>query len=58
METPYRIAEILPDLTGSTGKILANDVYTVTRSRKRKRSEIALAIDRQGVNIYDVWRAK
>ena len=51
---PYILAEIPQDLAGSPGKILATDVYAVAGSRKRKRSELALGIDREGVNIYDV----
>lgn len=51
---PYLLAEIPQDLTGLPGNVLAADVYAVVGSKKRKRSELALAIDRQGINIYDV----
>jgi len=51
---PHTLAEIPQDITGSSGKILAADVHAVAGSKKRKRSELALAIDREGVNIYDV----
>ena len=54
LERPYTIADIPPDLKGSTSETFASDVYAISGSRKRKRSEIALAIDRQGVNIYNV----
>ncbi|KAL9124729.1 MAG: hypothetical protein Q9217_005976, partial [Psora testacea] len=56
--SPYTIADINPDLTGSPGRIHSSEVYAVSGSRKRKRSEIALAIDRQGVNIYNVRSCK
>lgn len=51
---PYLLAEIPQDLTGSPGNLLAAEVYAIAGSKKRKRSELALAIDRQGINIYDV----
>lgn len=54
IQTPYALAEIPQDITGTSGQVHAADVYTIAGSKKRKRSEITLAIDRQGVNIYDV----
>lgn len=51
---PYLLADIQQDLTGIPGNVLATDVLAVAGSKKRKRSELALAIDRQGINIYDV----
>ncbi len=54
IQKPYLLAGIQQDLTGSHGNILATDIFTVAGSKKRKRSELALAIDRQGINIYDV----
>ena len=53
-QEPQVIAEIPQDITGSSRNILSSDVYAVAGSQNKKRSEIALAIDRQGVNIYDV----
>ena len=50
----FLLAKIPQDITGSSGRILASDVYTAAGFRRKKRSELALAIDRQGVNIYDV----
>ena len=54
IQKPYAMAEIPQDLTGTPGQIHASDVYAISGSKKRKRSELALAIDRQSVNIYDV----
>ena len=51
---PYHLADIPHDLTGLPENVFAADVLAVTGYRKRKRSELALAIDRQGINIYDV----
>ena len=48
------IADIPQDITGSSANILPSNVYAITGSQKKKRSETALAIDHQGVNIYDV----
>lgn len=54
IEKPYVLAEIPKDITGATGHILTGDIHAIAGSRKRKRSEVAVAIDHQGVNIYDV----
>ena len=54
IEKPYLLADIQSDLTSLPGNIFATDVLAVTGSKKRKRSELALAVDRQGINIYDV----
>ena len=54
IERAYRLAEVPRDLTGSVGQVQTSDVYATAGSRKRKRSELAVGIDRQGVNIYNV----
>ena len=54
IQKPYVLADIPQDITGLPGNILAADVFAVAGSKKRKRSELALAIDRHGINIYDV----
>lgn len=54
IQKTYLLADIQQDLTGVHGNVLACDVLAVAGSKKRKRSELALAIDRQGINIYDV----
>ncbi|CAD6567307.1 MAG: hypothetical protein ASARMPREDX12_000198 [Alectoria sarmentosa] len=55
---PYLLAEIPQDLNGLLGNVLAADVYAIVGSKKRKRSELAIAIDRQGINIFDVQSSK
>lgn len=55
IEKSYVLADIPNDLVGSAGRVLVEDVYAIAGLKKRKRSEIAVAIDRQGVNIYDVF---
>ena len=54
IQNPYLLTEIQQDLTGLHGNVLASDVVAVTRSKKRKRSELALAVDHQGIKVYDV----
>ena len=54
IQKSYLLADIRRDLTGLPGNVHAADVVAVAGSKKRKRSELALAIDRQGINIYDV----
>ena len=50
---PYTLTDLPPSLIGS-GDILAADVHTLSGSSKKKRSELAVAIDNESVNIYDV----
>lgn len=54
IQKSYLLADIQQDLTGLPGNIFATDVLAVGGSKKRKRSELALAIDHQGINIYNV----
>ena len=51
---PYVIAKLQQDADDVYRAPLASEVFTLSRSRKRTRSEISLAIDGQSVNIYDV----
>ena len=54
MQRPYILADIPQDLTGSIGRVLTANVYGLRGSSFRKRPEIAIAIDRQVINIYNV----
>lgn len=54
IQTPYTLANLPVSLHASQGKTFAADVHAVVGSKKRKRSELAVAIDHEGVNIYDV----
>ena len=51
---PYLFADVAIDLEGDQPQVHAGDVFAVSDSSKRKLPEIACAIDRQGVNIYNV----
>ena len=56
IEAARTIAEIPRNITGTQGKIYSADVYGLAGTRKRKRTELALAIDHQGINLYNVIR--
>ena len=53
IERSYTVADLPPSLLGS-GEISAADVHTLSGSSKKKRSELAIAIDNESVNLYDV----
>ncbi|KZF26912.1 hypothetical protein L228DRAFT_258267 [Xylona heveae TC161] len=58
MENPYILAD-LPHPLGSAGnRILATSVTVGDGSRKRKRAELAVGIDGEGLNIYQVQPSK
>lgn len=52
---PYKIADFPDSLATPNGSILVTAVYGYVRSRKRKRSELAVGLDSEGVNLYDVY---
>ena len=54
IQEPYILADLQQDLTGLPRNVYFTDVFAIAGSKKRKRSELALAIDRQAIDIYDV----
>lgn len=49
------VASLPKPIDDSKGRYVVGEVYGgVLNSRKRKRSELAVGIDGEGVNIYDV----
>lgn len=54
MQEPLTLAEFPKNLIAPNGKILVADVYGLVGARKRKRSELAVALDNDSVNLYDV----
>jgi len=54
MEAPYTIASLPKPLDDESGRIQTAPVYGLRSSRKRKRHEVAVGIDGEGVNIYNV----
>lgn len=58
MDTPYSIASLPKPLDADHGRIHAAPVYGLRGSRKRKRHEVAVGVDGEGVNIYNVRMVK
>lgn len=54
IKQPFTMAHLPIPAKNHMGKVQASDVIAITELRKRKRSELALAIDGEAVNIYDV----
>jgi hypothetical protein len=58
LRRPSLLAQLPRPLDAEDGEIFAGDVFTVCGSEKRKRSELAVAIDREEVGIFDVNLAR
>ncbi|PGH32807.1 hypothetical protein GX50_04408 [[Emmonsia] crescens] len=54
LQAPSVLAQLPRPLGASAGKCQLGEVYGVEGSRKRKRYEVAAAIDGESVNIYNV----
>jgi len=54
IQESYILSTLPEGPSAGAGRVQAADIHSLAASRKRKRSELALAIDHQGVNIYDV----
>ncbi|KMU85820.1 hypothetical protein CIHG_03348 [Coccidioides immitis H538.4] len=54
LQAPSLLAQLPRPLSGGTGKCQFSEVYSLAGSKKRKRYEIAAAIDGESVNIYNV----
>lgn len=54
IEEPYTIAALPKPLDRANGRILAAPVYSLKASKKRKRHEVAVGIDGETLNIYNV----
>lgn len=55
IDAVYTIANIPRPIDQANGRILASTVHSLPNSKKRKRSQVAVSIDGEGVNIYSVW---
>lgn len=51
---PTVVAQLPQSLLGVDGRTHFGPCYGFTGSRKRKRTEIAAAVDGEALNIYDV----
>lgn len=54
IQAPYTLANLPVSLHALQGNTFAADVHTLVASKKRKRSELAVAVDHEGISIYDV----
>lgn len=55
IERPTVVATLPRPIDHSTGRYVVSEVHGGTLgSRKRKRSELAVGVDGEGLNIYDV----
>ncbi|EFW19567.1 hypothetical protein D8B26_007777 [Coccidioides posadasii str. Silveira] len=54
LQAPSLLAQLPRPLSGGAGKCQFSEVYSLAGSKKRKRYEIAAAIDGESVNIYNV----
>jgi hypothetical protein len=55
LQNPYVVASLPRPIDRSDGRYVVGEVYGgVPGSKKRKRSELAVGIDGEGINLYDV----
>ena len=55
LQNPYVVASLPRPIDRSNGRYVVGEVYGgVPGSKKRKRSELAVGIDGEGINLYDV----
>lgn len=54
LQSPSVLAQLPRPLHASTGKTRIGDVYSLADAKKRKRYEVAVAVDGEAVNIYNV----
>lgn len=54
LQEPYTLAEFPKNLIAPNGNILVADIIGLVGVRKKKRSELAVALDNDSVNLYDV----
>ena len=55
IQNPYTLVELSKNPIAPNGRILASDVNALVGSKKRKRSELAVALDSESITIYDVY---
>lgn len=54
LQSPSILAQLPRPLHASTGKTRIGDVYSLADAKKRKRYEVAVTVDGEAVNIYNV----
>ncbi|KAJ6183913.1 hypothetical protein N7519_005214 [Penicillium mononematosum] len=58
LQSPSVLAQLPRPLHASTGKTRIGDVFSLADAKKRKRYEVAVAVDGEAVNIYNVQTPK
>ncbi|KAL4862212.1 hypothetical protein BDV12DRAFT_179090 [Aspergillus spectabilis] len=58
LQPPSVLAQLPRPLHASTGKTHISEVYSLASSKKRKRYEVAVAIDGEAVNLYNIQTPK
>lgn len=54
LQSPSVLAQLPRPLHAATGKTRIGDVNSLADAKKRKRYELAVAVDGEAVNIYNV----
>jgi hypothetical protein len=54
IEAPYLLASLPRPIDSANGRAIAAGVNALRGSRRRKRFEIAVGIDGEGISIYNV----
>ncbi|KAL4944393.1 hypothetical protein BDV06DRAFT_187503 [Aspergillus oleicola] len=58
LQPPSVLAQLPRPLHASTGKTHISEVYSLTNAKKRKRYEVAVAVDGEAVNLYNIQNPK
>ncbi|PLB37047.1 uncharacterized protein BDW47DRAFT_132431 [Aspergillus candidus] len=58
LQSPSVLAQLPRPLHASKGKTQIGEVYSLAESKKRKRYEVAVAVDGEAVNIYNIQTPK
>ncbi|KAL4768193.1 hypothetical protein BDW60DRAFT_198337 [Aspergillus nidulans var. acristatus] len=58
LQPPSVLAQLPRPLHASTGKTYISEVYSLANAKKRKRYEVAVAVDGEAVNLYNIQNPK
>ncbi|KAL4949885.1 hypothetical protein BDW69DRAFT_173370 [Aspergillus filifer] len=58
LQPPSVLAQLPRPLHASTGKTHISEVYSLANAKKRKRYEVAVAVDGESVNLYNIQNPK
>ncbi|KAL5045542.1 hypothetical protein BDW71DRAFT_79622 [Aspergillus fruticulosus] len=58
LQPPSVLAQLPRPLHASTGKTHTSEVYSLANAKKRKRYEVAVAVDGEAVNLYNIQNPK